>query len=364
MRTETCDAIHIVNQMRPGGLETMVLDLTRNSAHHARIFSLEGAASEIVQAWPGLAPVATRLEGFDRVPGFVPTLAIKLARRLRQLAPNTVFLHRISPLLYGGFAARLAGVKTIVHVEHDTWHYANPSHRAILKWSARLVRPTHFAVSTPIADFLRNTLPQAQVKVVPAGVDLGRFQQVSRQQARMELGLAANAPVIGTAGRLETVKGHGVLIEAMRHLPDQVCLLIAGHGTEHGRLARMADDLGLGQRVRFLGHRDDLERILPALDVFCLPSMNEGMPRVVMEAQGADIPVVATDVGSVRHVVCPATGTLVPASDPRALAEAVSRCLASPPPKGVARAFAETNFSLVRMVAAYDQATKPSNNAT
>lgn len=358
MQTEPCDVVHVVNQMRPGGIETMVLDLVRHSAFRSRIFSLESTTEQLLRGWPGLASVADGLDGFDRPPGLVPALVVRLARRLRELGPKTVFLHRISPLLYGGLAARMARVNTIVHVEHDVWHYDDPRRRRLLKWSARVVRPTHFAVSDHIADVLGEMVPATRVRVVKAGVDLVRFNRGDRQAARLALGLPQDVPIIGTAGRLEAVKGHQVLIAAMQHLAPDIRLVIAGRGSEQARLAAQAEGLGVQSRVHFLGHRDDLERILPALDVFCLPSLSEGLPRVIMEVQGADIPVVATDVGSVRQVVDPATGRMVPAKDPPALARAISDCLASPPEIGACRRFAEANFSLDRMIANYDGMTE------
>lgn len=358
MQARTCDAVHIVNQMRPGGLETMVLDLVRYSAVPTRIFSLEGAVPDLVSGWPGLAPVTAQLDGFQRAPRLVPGLALRLAKRLRELAPQCVFLHRTGPLLYGGVAARLAGIPQIVYVEHDTWHYEMPRHRSILDWSVRLLKPVLFAVSPAIADYLRDIQPKAQIQVVPAGVDIERFARIGRAEARTELGLAPTVRVVGTAGRLEPVKGQRFLVEAMRHLPDEVRLLIAGHGSEREALVHMTEQLELTPRVRFLGHRDDLERILPALDVFCLPSVNEGLPRAIMEAQSADIPVVATDVGSVRQVVCPETGILVPSEDPAALAAAIARRLDTPLQAGVSRAYADANFSLARMVATYDDMSR------
>lgn len=350
-----CDIVHVVNQMRPGGIETMVLDLVSQSTYPSRIFSLDGSTETLVRNWPGLAPVADRLEGFERAPGLVPSLILRLALRLRKLSPRAVFLHRISPLLYGGIAARIARVPHVVHVEHDVWHYdEDPHHRTMLKWSVRLAHPEHYAVSHAVATRLRELVPGAPVRVVPAGVDLTRFVAGDRSAHRHGLGLAPDARIVGSAGRLEEVKGHKTLIDAIQYLPADVVAVIAGRGSEHDRLIEHAVELGVADRIKLIGHRDDLERIFPAFDVFCLPSLSEGLPRVVMEAQAADIPVVATDVGSVRDAVCPRTGRLVPPADARALAEAIRQCLAVRPAPGVSRRFAEANFSLQRMVADYD----------
>lgn len=364
MPSDACEVVHVVNQMRPGGIETMVLDLLHHSARPSRIFSLEGTTESLVRDWPALLGVASRLDGFQRSPGLTPALILSLARRLRELGPQAVFLHRISPLVYGGLAARIARVPHIVHVEHDVWHYDAPRRRTLLRWSERLVQPEqHFAVSGAIADTLRDLLPGTSVRVVPAGVDLSRFESGDRAAARAGLGMPQGARVVGSAGRLEPVKGHKVLIEAMQYLPTDVVAVIAGHGSERDNLAALASRLGVGERVMLIGHRDDLERVFPAFDVYCLPSLSEGLPRVVMEVQAADVPVVATDVGSVRRAICPSTGRLVPAADPAALAEAIRLALATPAPPGETRRFAAANFSLARMVAEYDGVSEKRSRA-
>jgi glycosyltransferase involved in cell wall biosynthesis len=357
MLRQRCDVVHMVNQMRPGGIETMVADLVQQSQHHSRIISLEGATAGLLRDWPGLAPLADRVEGFERAPRLDPALVFRLARRLRVLAPHAVFLHRINPFFYGGLAARMARVPVIVHVEHDVWHYAEPRRRRLLVWTARLVRPSHFAISDKIAGTLGEMLPFASIRVVPGGVDLKRFRSGDRGLARASLGLPVDVPVIGTAGRLEAVKGHRTLVAAMEHLPTDVRLLIIGDGSEHDRLNSLASELGVGKRVSFLGHRDDVHRLLPALDVFCLPSLREGLPRVVMEAQGAGIPVVASDVGSVRQVVDSTTGRLVPADNPIALAAAIKATLSAAPSADAIRRYAEAHFSIESMIAAYDRMT-------
>lgn len=354
MPSQTCDVIHVVNQMRPGGIETMVYDIATHSRNTSRIFSLEGSAARLLENWPGLSRFADTLEGFDKPPGLAPALVARLAHRMRSLRPRAVFLHRLNPLLYGGLAARIAGVPTVVHVEHDVWQYSDPGRRRLLTISTRLVRPFHFAVSSAIAEELGRLLPSPQVKVVTGGVDLNRYSRGDRALAVAALGLPADAAVVGSAGRLEEVKGHRVLVAAMPDLPDKAHVVLVGDGSQKASLLAQAHDLGVQDRLHLLGHRDDLEKILPAFSAFCLPSLGEGLPRVLMEAQSADIPVVASDVGSVSQAVDPATGRVVPSGNPTELAKALNATLASPPPAGVVRAYAAARFGIDRLVEAYD----------
>lgn len=355
--------IHIVNQMRPGGIETMVIDLVAKSRHASRIMSLEGTAAGLLEGWPALASFADRLEAFDRPPRLDLRLVLRIARRLRALRPHTVFLHRTNPLLYGGIAARLAGVPTIVHVEHDVWHYRQSSRRRLVTVAAKIVRPLHFAVSQAVAETLTEMLPHHEVRVVPGGVDLTRFGSADRNEARKALDLPAGIRVVGSVGRLEEVKGHKTLIEAIPYLPDDMIVILAGQGSEAIRLKDLASTLGVAGRIRLLGHRDDVDQLMPAFDVFCLPSLSEGLPRVVMEAQAAGVPVVASDVGSVRQAVDPDTGRLVAPGDPAALADALCGLTFSADAASSCRRFALDNFSIERMITAYDAMTPRAERA-
>lgn len=354
MPKKTCDVVHIVNQLRPGGIETMVLDITRHSRYDTHIFSLENSTAALLQGWPQLDTISELLEGFEKPSGLVPSLPFRLAQRLRELRPQALFLHRINPLLYGGLAARMVGIPRIIHVEHDVWQYENKRRLRLLKLSTRIAKPIHFAVSPAISETLHKILPKPDVRVVPGGVDLNRYQKREAGPARIALGLPSDASVIGTAGRLEPVKGHSVLIAAMPNLSSNAQVVIVGEGSQRQTLLEQASELGVQERLHLLGHRDDLELILPAMDVFCLPSLGEGLPRVIMEAQCADIPIVASDVGAIRQITEPKTGRLVAAGDPIALAEALNATLAQPKQPGICRAYAEAHFSIDKMVAQYD----------
>ncbi len=139
-----------------------------------------------------------------------------------------------------------------------------------------------------------------------------------------------DAPVVGTLARLDPVKGLDTLLDSFALLPD-VHLVIAGDGPERSRLHDQAVELGLADRVHFLGWVDRARELLGSFDVFVLPSRAESFPLTVVEAMLADRAVVATDVGSVAEaVVHGVTGLLVPPNDPRALGAAVASLLSDP----------------------------------
>jgi glycosyltransferase involved in cell wall biosynthesis len=141
---------------------------------------------------------------------------------------------------------------------------------------------------------------------------------------RAALDVPADAFLVLGMGRLHPNKGFDVLIEAAAHLPD-VVVAIAGEGGERGALAALAERLGVAERIRFLGWRDDQAALLAACDLFVCPSRHEPLGNVVLEAWSAARPVVAcAAVGPSELIEHGVTGLLVPVDDPRALADAIA----------------------------------------
>ncbi|MFZ4408607.1 MAG: glycosyltransferase [Paracraurococcus sp.] len=324
--------IHVVQHLAPGGLEVMALELARAQAarHPTLVLSLEGDAASAIAAWPRLAAQRDALLFAGKRPGLDPALPFRLAALFRRLRPAAVHTHHVGPLLYAGPAARLAGITARLHTEHDAWHLADPKRARLVRAALAVARPVLIADAPHVAAAVQaaiGTLP----KVVLNGVDTDRFtpaDAAARAAARAALGLPAGRPVIGIAARLERVKGVDLAIAAMAALPGDAILAIAGAGGEAAVLKDQAVTLGLGDRVRFLGLLDDMPRFYAALDLYCLPSRNEGLPLALLEAQASGLPVVATSVGGVPAAVDPASGALVPAEDPAALAAALDAGLA------------------------------------
>lgn len=337
--------LQIVQCMRPGGIETMALDLVDETALGGEIVSLAGDTSELIAAWPALKKIAPRLTALDQDRLRPRQLLFRLVQLLRQRRPAAVVLHHIGPLLYGGLAARIAGVPTVIHVEHDAWHYANRKHRWITIAAEHLVRPRRVAVSDEIALRVRDMLPRARLAVIAPGIETERFKPADKAAARRAIGLDREVRIIGSVGRLAAVKGHRHLVEALAQLPGDVHAVLVGDGPERDALEKLAQDLGVGHRLHLLGLRADPERILPAFDVFCLPSLAEGLPRAVLEAESCGLPVVASDVGALAAALAPG-GRLVPAGDARRLAQAIGDVLAAPASVQATRAHVVERYSL------------------
>jgi glycosyltransferase involved in cell wall biosynthesis len=190
-------------------------------------------------------------------------------------------------------------------------------------------------ISRQVADNL-NRRPVAHLLgrkslYIPNALDLQRFGKPRgpeiRESKRRELGLPLGAFLAITVGRLAPQKGYPVLLEAVTPVLAEMPaahFLIVGSGEQETALQERARDRGLGQAVRFLGLRPDVEDLLAAADLFVSSSLWEGLPTVILESMAARLPVVATDVSGTRDIVEDGvTGLLVPPRDPGALAEAI-----------------------------------------
>jgi glycosyltransferase involved in cell wall biosynthesis len=175
---------------------------------------------------------------------------------------------------------------------------------------------------------------QDLVHVVPNGIDLAA-EPTSREKLREELGLP-QAPLIGVFSRLAEWKGQHVVLEALARVPEVHCVLaggaLFGEQAYADRLQARVAELGLGDRVRFLGQREDVPRLMQAVDIVVHPSIDpEPFGRTLVEAMLVRTPVIATDAGaSVDILDGGAAGTLIPPNDPEALAAAVSDILSRP----------------------------------
>lgn len=268
------------------------------------------------------------------IPLFIASL---LLQRLR-----LVFLRRWD-VLFGswghpdaaavGLIGQWRGVPTLAKVHgSDVNLYSNELRRGrqLVAGLARCDRV--FAVSAALASRLVQIgVPAARVQLNYNGVDTARFRPQSRVQARSALGVPAAAQVVLFIGNLLPAKGAFDLLEAFARLAQwpQLQLVYVGDGPARDGLVGRAAALGLADRVRLAGKipHAELPAWLAAAHLLCLPSHNEGVPNVVLEAMACGVPVVATRVGGIPEVVPEVAGLLVPPRDSEALRRALEIAL-------------------------------------
>ena len=274
---------------------------------------------------------------------------------------DIVHTHSSKAGFLGRLAAWTAGCRRIVHTGHifyfqwrpDAW--AGRLYRA-LEWLAARVSRRIVALSDEQRDLLVRTgvARPDQVVVIPNGVRINEWSSLPRRAAaRRRLGLPEKGLLVGMAARLAPQKGCRHFVRAARlvaHRRPDVRFALVGEGDIGEDLVRLAADLGLGDRFRWLGHCDDMRAFYAALDVFVLSSLWEGMPYVVLEAMACGRPVCATGIPGVREVIRHGeTGLLSPAEDDAALAENILALLDDAPRRRAmgraARALAAEGFS-------------------
>ncbi|MBI5881505.1 MAG: glycosyltransferase [Elusimicrobia bacterium] len=203
-----------------------------------------------------------------------------------------------------------------------------------------------------------------KVRIIHNGVDLAGcpISKLERRQKRLELRLAADDVLIGSAGRLDEQKGFDTLVAAMGALGKRpIRCVVLGEGPARPRLEARIRRLGIERKVMLLGERDDMTSWLSALDIFVLPSLWEGLPNALLEAMAVGLPVVASAVdGVVEAVDSGKNGLLVPPGRPGALAAAVAKLAADPAARSrMGEAAKETvtrRFNLIDMMASYERA--------
>jgi glycosyltransferase involved in cell wall biosynthesis len=273
----------------------------------------------------------------------------RLYRELKRARPVIVHTHMAKAGMLGRLAAAAYNLTRgsqprtrVIHTYHGhvlEGYFSPLTTRVFISLERMLARVTDtiVAISPAIERELRDQFRigrQAQYRVVPLGFDLSAFAAIddrARSAARQQLQLAADADVVTTVGRLTAIKQHRLFLDvvaiAARARPALVAL-IAGDGELRAELEGHARQLGITDRVRFLGWRRDLATIYAATNVFLLTSRNEGTPVALIEAMAAGVPGVSTDVGGVKDVIVSSdVGALAPDGDAAALAHAVLRYL-------------------------------------
>jgi len=312
-----------------GGAESLLLDLTAGLVERGHV--VETVLGE--QGW-----LQDRMQSKGLSVSVIPLVSVLGLFRIPQLAglikstcADIVLAHGARVNLFGVLASVTLGVP-VVSVEHsmDDWR----TNSRFLSLVDRIVARRNIgriAVSRAVGGMLNelDIISGDKVVVIPNGVRFpSRSRVVNRRAIRSRFGIDDGAFVVVTAARLTKPKGHKFLLEALpeliKRIPRFHCLLL-GDGNMRAELEGRCNALELEDKVTFAGAVDDVLDILPACDLFALPSLWEGLPVALIEAMGMGLPVVATAVaGTPEVVVSGESGVLVAPGDTEALAEAIT----------------------------------------
>ncbi len=222
--------------------------------------------------------------------------------------------------------AKASGAKVIVHSHSTRMDQQGPIGwlgNLLHRFNRRRLAPytdVRAACSTVAADWMFGKAARGHVLLLHNAVqtDRFRFDAAVRQEMRRQLGLADSTFAVGHIGRFSYAKNHefllGVFEEIHRRQPDSVLLLV-GVGEHEQKIRRLAAASGCGDAIRFLGARDDVHRLLQAMDVFLLPSRFEGLPLVGIEAQAADLPCLFSDGVTREAAVLDGAVTFLPLAE-------------------------------------------------
>jgi glycosyltransferase involved in cell wall biosynthesis len=345
--------LHVVQLLHAkGGIEQLVLSMLRKTADNAFVFVLQGSEAYAINTMPALSDYKKNIYFANlELNGKIKT--IRYLRKLcKQLAITAIHTHYTGPLLYAYFAT--LGLKPIIHIhtEHDTWHLTFWHENIIEKTLIAINKKLQLvAVSKQIQEGLEKYFTHKKSILIHNGIDTTVFKPGKKNSARTHFNLPLSEIIIGSAGSLLPIKGHRYLIEAMMELPNQFHLAIAGGGPLLQELTQLIGQLQLEHRVHLLGSVENMGLFYQGCDLFCHPSINEGLPLVLLEAQANNLVTVCSRVGGCSEAIDPDSGVLIEPKNPQAIAKA---CLLVHEKKGTPREFIKNNFSLENMMEQYN----------
>ena len=353
--------IHVITRLDMGGsAQETLLTVSSLNPQNYEVILIKGSTSEsamtsteLQSANQQLAAACDRGVEIINLPSLVRRISpwndlktfVLLWSLIRRHKPHIVHTHTSKAGVLGRLAAWLAGVPIIIHKPHGHVFYGHfgPRLSRLFLFIERLLGgiTDQVVALTPMEarDYLSlRVLKADKISTIHSGVELNRYHitEKERQQKKKELGISPDSLVVGYVGWLIPIKGVTYLVNAMARVAEKYpksLLVLVGKGDDKGEeevhLRKQVEHVGLADKVRFLGWRSDVDEIMGCFDIFVLPSLNEGMGRVLVEAMAAGLPIVASRVGGIPDLVKDGqNGLLVPAADAPALAKAISDLLA------------------------------------
>jgi glycosyltransferase involved in cell wall biosynthesis len=320
--------LQVIDSLEIGGAEVLLRDFVprlRQRGIDVTVAILNSTGSYLEQE---LQNMGVCILPTIRASLYSPRHIFWLAHMLQRF--DVVHVHLFPAQLWVAMASRLTGERTVlVTTEHSTYN------RRRKVWFRPLDRfmysSYHFiaCISPATASALINWVPDiaGKVTVVPNGINLERFRN-ARAASKSEILHDVSRPVILSIGRFEPPKDHATILRAMVKVPDAQLVLV-GDGEMRQRLEGLAVSFGIANRVHFLGRRQDIPELIKMADIYIQSSNWEGFGIAALESMAGGLPVIASNVPGLSHIV-EGAGILFPPGDSDALATAILSLLSSP----------------------------------
>jgi glycosyltransferase involved in cell wall biosynthesis len=328
---------HLIDSGGVYGAEVVVLDLAErlNRLTHRQVLVSIGDSSDLEKPVEreakarGIAVCPVRLKGWSLLGGRT------LLEEVRRQAVDIVHVHGYKPTILFATLPRVVRGLPVVATIHGSTYTGGWNRMAVYRWMETLALRNVDAVVAVherlVPGSVGSVAKRQVVAVIENGVAVGASLPETERLDPEVLAFCDKHPVVGTLGRLSTEKGHDILLRSVRLLVDggyDLRVVLIGEGRRRGDLLRVAEGLGLQDRVLMPGYIAAARHHLSLFDVFALPSLTEGLPIALLEAMDARTPIVATRVGGVPDVLDRGqAGVLVNPGDAEALAAGIEQLL-------------------------------------
>jgi glycosyltransferase involved in cell wall biosynthesis len=356
--------LHVVHSLDAGGMENGIVNIARGLepngvTTHVACLDRRGRFAERL-------PVPENVTVLGKRHGFSPPAVWRLSRLLSQLQPDIVHSHNLGALIYSALAMLGHRKATLIQGEHShlTSDERRPYRLRQRRWLFRRCRAIHTVSNAMREELVACGLPAEKISAIANGVDTKHFTPADRSQACLALGLPAEARCIGIVGRFGPFKRHWQLLEAFESIASQFAdlhlLIVGGGGSEEAAVTERAQASIFRERIHLLGFQNDPRRCYRALDLLAIPSANEGLSNVALEAMACAVPILGRiDCGHEQVVTSGIDGWISSLESTEKLATELARILSDPQALSDfgarARIKVEQHFSLASMVAAYDR---------
>lgn len=363
MRGQKVNILHMIETSEPGGAETVLA----NIANHLDKKRFRSLVCVLEEGW--LTKYLKKLDLpyiiIENKRSYDPLFLWRIIRLIGREQIDILHAHEFMMTVYGSLAGRIRSVPMIGTI-HGKLYYPDKARRVRMLKMAVSLCSRMIAVSEELRRFLTELFGSESDKLTTLynGIDLEKYSSgESKAISREALSIPIDVPIVGTVSSLFRVKGLSFLLESVTQLATRYpgfLLLITGVGDQEEILKSQAESLGISESVRFLGFRDDVPRILNAMDVYVCSSLSEGHSLSILEAMACSKPIVATNVGgNPELIVNDQNGLLVDSGEPSALTTAISKLLDEPTLReafgAASRSIVEERFSLETMISNYQK---------